>query len=89
MHTCRFFMVRPRTEVALSSMLKTVERPHDKGGVASTRVPCFHFFWYSDHFKYKPKAFKHSYARLSNREKMDHDRIHEFVNYFVRLILET
>jgi hypothetical protein len=74
--------VRPRNEVALSNVLKMVERPHSKGGVASTRIPRFHFFWYPDHFEYKPRIFKCKYARLSSREKIDHDRIHEFVRSF-------
>lgn len=69
----RFFLVRPRTEFSFSNVLKMVERPHTKGGVASTRIPRFHFFWYPDHFEYKPRIFKCKYARLSSREKIDHD----------------
>jgi len=34
----QFFLVRSRTEVSLSNVLNTVERPHAEGGVASTRV---------------------------------------------------
>jgi len=35
----RFFLVRPRTEVALKSVLKVLERPHADVGTVSTRVP--------------------------------------------------
>jgi len=68
-----FFLMRPRTKIALSNMLKTIEKPHARGGVAFTRIPCFNFFWYMDHFEYKPKLYKCKYTRLSSREKLDHD----------------
>jgi hypothetical protein len=61
----RFFLIRPRTEVALNSVLKVVERPHDDVGVVSTRIPRFHFNWSKDHFKHEPNIFRHSYTGLS------------------------
>ena len=47
-----FFLVRPRTKVALSNVLKVVERPHADVGAVSTRVPGFPFCWTKDHFKH-------------------------------------
>lgn len=58
----RFLLVRPRTKVALSNVLKTIERPHARGGVSSTRVPHFNFLWYLDHFDYKPKFYECKYS---------------------------
>jgi len=40
----RFFLVRPRIEVALKSVLKVTERPDEDVGVVSRRVPRFHFY---------------------------------------------
>ena len=40
----KFFLVRSRTEVALNSVLKVTERPHDDVGVVFARVPRFHFY---------------------------------------------
>jgi len=71
--------VRPRTEVALSNVLKRIERPHAKGGVACTRIPRFNFFWYQDHFDFEPKLYKCKYSRLSSQDKLGHDNIHRFV----------
>ena len=57
----RFFLVRPRTEVALSSVLKVVERPHEDVGVVKERMPRFPFCWAKNHFKHEPTMFRHSY----------------------------
>ena len=78
----RFLLVRPQTEVALSNVLKTVERPHVRGGVASTRIPHFNFFWYLDHFEYKPKFYECKYSRLSSQDKLGYDKIRRFVESF-------
>jgi len=40
----RFFLVRPGIEVALKSILKVTERPHEDVGVVSRHVPRFHFY---------------------------------------------
>ena len=63
----RFFLVRPRTEAALSNVLKTIEGPHVRGGVASTQIPRFNCLWYLNHFEYKPKFYKCKYAHLSSQ----------------------
>ena len=80
----RFFLVRPQTEVALSSVLKVVEHPHEDVGVVSTRVPRFHYYWSKDHFKHEPGMLRHSYTGLSERNKTSYARILEFVRSFSR-----
>jgi len=80
----RFFLVRPRTEVALSSVMKVVEHPHEDVGFVSTRIPRFHFYWSKDHFKHEPNMFRHSYTGLSERNKTSYSRILEFVRSFSR-----
>jgi len=80
----KFFLVRPRTEVALNSVLKATERPHEDVGVVSTRVPRFHFYWGKDHFKHDPEMFKHNYTALSERNKTSFARILKFVGSFSR-----
>jgi hypothetical protein len=52
------------------------------GGVVSSRVLRFNFFWYLDHFEYKSKFYECKYALLSSREKLGYDRIQEFVGSF-------
>jgi len=83
----RFFLVRPRIEVALNSVLKVVERPHADVETVSTRVPRFPFYWSKDHFKHAPKMFRHSYAGLSERNKTSFARILEFVRSFSRAVV--
>jgi len=80
----RFFLVRPRTKVALSSVLKVMECPHDDVRVVSARVPRFPFYWSKDHFKHGPKMFRHNYVGLSERNKTSFTRILEFVRSFSR-----
>jgi len=81
----RFFLVRPRTEVALNNVLKVVECPHGDVGTVSSRVPHFPFYWSKDHFKHAPKMFRHNYAGLSERNKTSFARILEFVLSFSRV----
>jgi len=83
----RFFLVRLRTEVALSNVLKMIERPHSKGDVACTRIPRFNFFWYLDHFGYEPKVYKCKYFRLSSQDKLGYNEIRCFVESFHRVIV--
>jgi len=83
----RFFLVRPRTEVALKSVLKVMERPHADVGTVSTRVPHFPFYWSRDHFKHAPEMFRHGYASLSERNKTSYARILEFVHSFSRAVV--
>jgi len=78
----RFFLVRPWTKVALSNVLKMIERPHAKGGVACTRIPRFNFFRYPDHFDYSPKLYQCKYSKLSSQDKLWYDRICCFVESF-------
>ena len=70
--------------MALNSVPKTTERPHEDVGVVSTRVPRFHFYWSKDHFKHEPEMFRHSYTGLSEQNKMSYARILEFVRSFSR-----
>jgi len=83
----RFFLVRPRTKVALKSVLKAVERPHADVGTISTRVAHFPFYWSKDHFKHAPEMFTHGYAGLSERNKTSFARILEFVRSFSRAVV--
>ncbi|RHN55947.1 hypothetical protein MtrunA17_Chr5g0423971 [Medicago truncatula] len=85
----RFFLVRPRTERALKSVLKVTERPHEDVGVVSRRVLRFPFYWSKDHFKHVPEIVRHSYTALSERNKMSFARILEFVHSFSRLKVVT
>jgi len=80
----RFFLVRPRTEEAMKSVLKMVERPHEDVGVVLARVPRFHFCWSQDHFKHEPAMYRYGYADLTNRNKTSFARILEFVGSFSR-----
>jgi hypothetical protein len=80
----RFFLVRLRTEMALNNVLKVVERPHDDVGVVSAHVPRFHFCWSHNHLKHEPAMYKHSYERLTDRNKMSISRIIGFVGSFSR-----
>jgi len=77
----RFFL----TEVALSSVLKVVERPHEDVGVVKERMPHFPFCWTKNHFKHEPVMFRHSYPGLSDQNKTSFARILEFVGSFFRL----
>ena len=70
--------------MALNSILKVVECPHEDVGVVSVRVPRFHFCWSKDHFKHGPEMFRHSYTSLSKRNKTSYARILEFVGSFSR-----
>lgn len=72
----RRFLVRLQIEV--------VERPHEDVGVVSTRVSRFHFYWSKDHIKHEPDTFRHSYTRMSDRNKRSFARIIEFVSSFSR-----
>jgi len=81
----RFSLVRPRTEVALSSVLKVVERPHEDVRVVKERMPPFSFCWTKNHFKHEPAMFRHSYLGLSDRNKTSFARMLEFVGSFSRL----
>jgi hypothetical protein len=80
----RFFLVKPRTEVALRSVLKVVARPHGDGGVTSVRVPRFHFSWCLDHFKHEPAMYRYNYDKLTEWDKDSFASIVEFVNSFSR-----
>jgi len=82
-----FFLVRPRTGVALRNVLKVVERPHADTDVVSTRVPRFHFYWSMDHFKHTPNMFKCSYVGLTERNKTGYAHILEFVRSFSRAVV--
>ena len=63
----RFYLVGPRTEMALNNVLKVGEHPHEDVGVVSTWVPRFHFYWSKDHIKHEPDMFRHSYIGVSER----------------------
>ena len=80
----RFFLVRPRTEVALNNVLKVVERPQEDVGVVLARVPHFHFWLSPDHFKHEPAMYRFSYAVLTDQNKTSFARILEFVGSLSR-----
>jgi hypothetical protein len=80
-------MVRPRTEVALQSVLKVVERARGEGGVAPVRVPRIRFNWSRDHLKHEPTMYRFSYDKLTERNKDSFAKLVGFVNSFSRSVV--
>jgi hypothetical protein len=78
----RFFLVRPRTEAAINSVLKVVERSRKGVDVVPTRVPHFHFCWSRDHLKHEPAMYRRDYDRLIDRDQTSLVRIIEFMRSF-------
>jgi hypothetical protein len=81
----RFLLVRPKTEAAINSILKVVERSRKGVGVVPTRVPRFHFCWSRNHLKHEPAMYRRNYDRLIDRDQTSLVRIIEFVRSFSRL----
>jgi hypothetical protein len=80
----RFFLVRPKTEAAIKSILKLVERSRKGVGVVPTRVPHFHFCWSRAHLKHEPIMYRRDYDRLIDRDQTSLAKIIEFVRSFSR-----
>lgn len=57
----KFFLVRPRTEAVLTSVLKMLKRPHADAAVVPARVPRFHFCWSRYHLKHESTMYRYSY----------------------------
>jgi len=74
----RFFLVRPRSEVALNTLLQAVE------GKALVRRPFFPLCWSRDHFGYESKDFGRSVSSLTEEEKDVHLKLWAFVQSFLR-----
>jgi hypothetical protein len=83
----RFFLVRPRTEAALQSVLKIVDRPSGEGGVAPVRVPLIRFNWSRDHLKHELTMYRISYDKLTERDKDSFAKLVRFVNSFSRSVV--
>jgi hypothetical protein len=56
--------VRHKNEVAISNVLKVVERSRQGVDVALTRVPRFLFCWGHDHLRHDPAMYRCDYDRL-------------------------
>jgi hypothetical protein len=80
----RFFLVRPRTETTLQSVLKIVDRPRGEGGVAPVHVPRIHFSWSRDHLKHEHTMYRISSDKLTERNKDSFAKLVRFVNFFSR-----
>jgi hypothetical protein len=78
----RFFLIRPKTEAAIISVLKVVERSGEGVGGVSTRVPHFPFCWSRDHLRHEPSMYRRDYDRLIDRDQTSLARIIEFVRSF-------
>jgi hypothetical protein len=83
----RFFLVRPRTETTLQSVLKIVDRPRGEGGVAPARVPRIRFNWSRDHLKHESTMYRISYDKLTERNKDSFAKLVGFVNSFSRSVV--
>jgi hypothetical protein len=83
----RFFLVRPRIEVALHNVLRVVERPYGDNGVTSVRVSRFHFSWSRDHFKHETAMYRYGYDQLTEQNKNSFVKLVEFVNSFSRSVM--
>jgi hypothetical protein len=83
----RFFQIRPKTEAAINSALKVVERFGEGVGAAPTRIPCFPFCWSRDHLRHEPAMYRRDYDRLIDRDQTSLARIIEFVRSFSRSVV--
>jgi len=67
----RFFLVRPKSEAALNTLLDVV-----KDGV---RRPLFPLYWNKDHFGFEPKDYYRTVPSLTEEEINAHQKIWAFV----------
>jgi len=75
----RFFLVRPRSEAALNTLLDVV-----RDGVHRSLFP---LCWKKDHFGFDPKDFYRTVPSLTKEEIDAHQKIWGFVQSFSRMII--